>query len=96
MREFATDPELLSLISPSGPAELSPDALIVRDVIDQLPEPLRIVFDAVFCERLSKREASRSLGLHRVEIDRRLTKVAKHVCEALDERRRPRTAEEQA
>jgi DNA-directed RNA polymerase specialized sigma24 family protein len=83
VREIYTDPSTLDLLIHSD-RTLSERTAIVRSIIEGLPVELRVVFDAVFCERLSKRETARRLGLHRLEVDRRLSRIADAVRDSIE------------
>lgn len=58
--------------------------LIVRDVLTRLPVVHRDTIDAVFYQRLSKREAARQLGVSRMTVERRIEAVGRLIRKALD------------
>lgn len=56
----------------------------LTEAIDRLPEKHKIVIDAVFWERVSKRSLARHLGISRNEVERRLAKAFELLREELE------------
>lgn len=86
IREVPLDPYLFDAVGWNTP-EREEDAVLadaIRAAIDDLPADVRDVVNAVFWERLSRREVSRQFAISRAEVERRIAVAGKALGSALE------------